>query len=560
MLHHRGRVSLESLIAAEAASDLPLGQVEQLMEAGRDAANAANALAAAYESLVAAGGCRCRSDKTWLYRWPDEHQSATCDCLCDRCSGAAEWAASLAELPPGPPAVIDEWYYKQLGQVGRLPWVSRARSEDGGEYDHELSRARRVLGRIRAERTELTDEEIELAVRIEQERLRQEREQLEDEQAAAAHRAWLATPEGIIQTAREEAEREDERREQARKRQERLQREDDWARANHDRLLNGPDDGLIRATGDPLADIRALVAAASASDYYREAADPVTGETRDWGDRAPGDVAKIGHLGLLFVKRDANGGSFLVELRAEACREHQAAVLREREADPDIPDWYFCNSDCAVRIREVRISTWRQLKAYFSRGDWHLCTWDDRRLFVADGFRWAGSSWKDEEISDESWRLAMEDNYWPGCWPLVQVAAQPMARSDGSMASGYDRASGFWMVPALAPGQQALPPSLTEIIAGIADRVGPAGIVMYMSDLAGLIHWAGSPRALSAAVRKTEAALDAIDVEIEHLGKGGLRRLPQLRIAKRSAGSATSAWPAIMPGQRTSDVRDVPPG
>jgi hypothetical protein len=194
----------------------------------------------------------------------------------------------------------------------------------------------------------------------------------------------------------------------------------------------------------------------------------------------------------------------------------------------------------------VRIDGWKALKAYFSRSDWHLVTWTDRRWYVDEGFRWAGSCWKSEEIADADWQLAWADNFWPGCWPLVQVATQPYARSDGAMVSGYDRSSGHWMVPARAPGQQALPPSLNEIIAGIADRVGPDGIVMYMGDLASLIHWAGSPRALSAAVAKAEEALDAIGVEIEHLGKGGPRRLPQLRIAKRSAGSTGCAPPAIM--------------
>lgn len=260
-------------------NDLTEAQIEQLADEDRDTQNTWNAYLRD-RLAVLESGCFCESDRTWLGHLPDDHEAGSCRCVCDACSDRREWTGYWreAEVEQGKE---DEWYAGQLARIRR-----EKRAADGADSDEYLWYKGQLYAIADGKRVE-EPWQAEVRAKVEQERLRQEREQLEADRAAAAHRTWLASPEGMVQTAREEAEREDERRERARKRQEKLQREDDWARKNHDRLLDGPDGGLVRATGDGLADVRALVAAASASDYYRMAADPVTGETRDWDKHQP---------------------------------------------------------------------------------------------------------------------------------------------------------------------------------------------------------------------------------------------------------------------------------
>ena len=187
-------------------NDLTEAQIEQLADEDRDTQNTWNAYLRD-RLAVLESGCFCESDRTWLGHLPDDHEAGSCRCVCDACSDRREWTGYWreAEVEQGKE---DEWYAGQLARIRR-----EKRAADGADSDEYLWYKGQLYAIADGKRVE-EPWQAEVRAKVEQERLRQEREQLEaDYRAAAAHRTWLASPEGMVQTAREEAEREDERRE-----------------------------------------------------------------------------------------------------------------------------------------------------------------------------------------------------------------------------------------------------------------------------------------------------------------------------------------------------------
>jgi hypothetical protein len=215
-------------------------------------------------------------------------------------------------------------------------------------------------------------------------------------------------------------------------------------------------------------------------------------------------------------------------------------ILKERETDPDVADWACCFSDCDVQFAETAITGWRALKSYFRRSDWTLVKWGGQPW--DPGFEWAGHCWEEAEISDESWRLAMEDGYWPGIWPLAGIAPLPLARPDGSVipVTGYDRSTGFWLTLAGAPGQRAVPQTPAQKLLALAEAGRWTGTTTRLAEAIG---WTGTPRALSAVLKKAAPALDALNVAIEYGGRDGETRAQCLTVCLRNDPPTLSILP-----------------
>lgn len=347
-------------------------------------------------------------------------------------------------------------------------------------------------------------------------------------------RAWRESPEGKAEWAVVEAKREAERAEKQRKHELEMTERDDRARQSYELVASGVVPGMVPSSGDPISDVRRLVAAASASDHALAPRFAVTREGTSWDHRKDGDVPYIGVFGLLFVHK----GQRLVEMRANSCPDHAATLADVRKTEPDLPDWVFCSSGCGARIHLAPIRNWRQLKSYFERSTWKAYRWGG--ALIHQRYKWAGRRWRVVRIPDEAWRLAMADNFWPGCWPLWGIASPPVLRKDGSviLASGYDRSEGVWLASP-GSGQGALPRSMTRKLVEFA-RQEPLPVAT--SQLAALTGWPGTPRGLTAYLRKIEDELDAHNVVVERCGRVGENRLPGLivRLKKMPPISSTS--------------------
>jgi hypothetical protein len=320
-----------------------------------------------------------------------------------------------------------------------------------------------------------------------------EAEELVKAEEKEEHRIWLASPEGQSWQAQEEAKKQAKRAELAARERREAVEFDTFKRGIFER---GPLFNAVRSSGDELTDLRALLAAASASDSRRG-------------------------YGVTFLRHGQ-----LVELRASACPLHQDEVLEDQRDDPSLPDWAYCTAACPVSAEPWPITTGKRIQALVDRlwaSGLHVSRWvqTTKRYELFFQLRYAGCRW--EEIpgfSHETYQLAAADALWPGVLPLLEVVRQPVLRSDGSviLEPGYDRLSGLWVQPASAPGRRAIGTSLAGQLLAVAGRHGRW--FGSMSELAAEISWPRSARALTAALQDpvVQRELRSLDAAIYQEG------------------------------------------
>ena len=251
-------------------------------------------------------------------------------------------------------------------------------------------------------------------------------------------------------------------------------------------LDRGPVTGLS-STGDQITDLRALVAAASASDRNRWALWPDGTVTHPYC--AEDGAEFFGSFGMTFTDK----GKGLIELRCGPCPVHQAEVAEAQQIDPSLPAWLFCDARCPVVVERYPVSTGKRIRSLVARiratlwisvfdREWHGDSWIPDEHFFA-GARYNGYRWRAcPDFSNETYQLAAADDLWPGTWPLMDTVQLPgVLREDGSAITvpGYDRASGLWVRPAgplqltdggyPAIGQR---PSLAARLLALAQRHG----------------------------------------------------------------------------------------
>jgi len=294
-----------------------------------------------------------------------------------------------------------------------------------------------------------------------------------EERQKAERRKWLASDEGQAWTAQEEASKQAIRAEREAKERSEAEEFDRFVMTIYER---GPLFG-IPSSGDQLTDLRALVAAVTASDSRRG-------------------------YGSTFLYRGQ-----LVELRASPCPLHQDEVLEDQKADPGALPWTYCTASCPVHAEPWQVSTGKRIQALVDRiwasglsvSEWVRTTW---RFELSYQLKYAGHRWKETTgFSHETYQLAAADALWPGVLPLLDIVRQPVLRYDGSviLECGYDALSGLWVQPASAPGQRAIGTSLAGQLLTVAERRGRW--FGSMSELAAEISWPRSARALTAALQ-----------------------------------------------------------
>jgi hypothetical protein len=488
-------VTLASLIAQENdPSGLSLSQVEQLASQGRDAHNRLRLreadereldemrdahnrlreLAAAYRSLVDAGGCFCRSDKSWLGGWPDDHQEARCRCICDRCAGSVAWAAGLiaAEVPQ---KQLDSWYHKQLAQVGYLGWVRQA-LQDGDGYDEEFTRCRRILARIQESKVVLEPWQIELREKVEA-----EQRELE------AERAWLASPEGKAEEARKKAEREAEwEAQRARYEKERAEHRERILARREEMKAEGPYNGPLAVMNNPLESFRRMIAWASS-----------------------GDPEQFEMYGRLFVARRGHS-DYLVEMASnEDCSDEYHRYYRRKASTGE-----YCDADCGGSFNLKEIKSLAQLDAYLAHRNIGA-------FYLPDDDSWA--RWFRQDIPDEDRQQVWADRRWLGVWRLRGVHELPFRRPDGTevVDPGYDVQSGWWAT--LPQERIALPQAQPMDLAGQLAEIGWGSSVPYdmtalAAELARRYGVTWKPRALQAKIKQDADELELEGVRVEPTG------------------------------------------
>jgi len=353
----------------------------------------------------------------------------------------------------------------------------------------------------------------------------------EEEAAKRAHLAWLDSAEHRAEVEAGEARR----REVQAAEQERFRAEQERFRAARQRAeQEGPPWNGIRSTGDPVQDVRLLAAAASVTDAKLCSFDPLT---RDRTSPYKGEgLPWAGDFGWLFLHKGR-----LAEMRASGCREHAEDLAEHRRSEPDCPDWAECDAECDIRISLVPIANWKALRDYFTRNEmaaYTLPEWEAR--------------WEPAVTPDAAFQQDMASDFWPGVATLWNFAPVPFLRPDGSLviASGYDRATGMWALPARAAGQGALPQSLAGQLAELAlarggDWLGPIGELA--ADLAQRFGLAGmDPNSLVRQVKAAHDELRARGYECQPTGgRTGPKRLTEWRLAK--IGPSGPSRPSIAP-------------
>jgi hypothetical protein len=315
------------------------------------------------------------------------------------------------------------------------------------------------------------------------------------ERRQAERKAWEASDDGKAELARWA--------EEARLAEEKEQKERAW------RLKVGPMCGP-KVAEDPVVTVRRMVAWAS-----------------------PGDQPTH-YYGNLYVQR-SRGREVLVEMRSnESCTDESHIRARAENKANDWDHLEECDADCDSSFTLVPIKNAAGLKAYLKR----------RKIVPAEWVEWAGHWWK-TEVEDEAFDAAWADGFWPGCSRLTGVSAVPFLREDNSVVDmpGFDPASGVWGVE-VHTSRTALPVSLADQILEVAQS-GPW--VGTMTQLAELLAWTGTAKALSAQIKKLMPRLAALGVRIERVGKVGPTRADGLRISAIYNAPTLSTRPTALP-------------
>ena len=523
MLLQRGRESLESLIAQENDPDgLSLAQVEQLADQDRDTHNWLRALAAAYQDLIDAGGCFCASDKRWLGDWPDRHQLGTCDCICDRCADSAEWATGLVAAEVSQKQ-LDNWYHRQLAQVGLLPWVGQAWAGGRWAYEQELDRCRTILARIRDGKVIEEDWQREL-------RLKVEAEQREKE----AELAWRLTPEGRAEEERKQAEREAEwEARRARYEKERAERRERILAKREQMRRDGPEWGPLAIPDDPYESYRQCFVWASSGAS-------VSGDPED--RTSYGRLFLVRQGGKTFGSRDEGtdlffGADALFEqVSDENCTDnwvHKAF----RDRDPAGRFGPYCSASCNSTFHMEQLRTLKQADAYLERRG-------VKPFLLPPDEDWA--RWWEMDIDQEVKERVWADQHWAGCWRLSGRRRLPPTFDE----TGYDPRSGWWFYQ--DDEQPALPPSQPVTLAGQLAAISRGSNVPYdMTAIAELLQRYGvylEPRALQARLKRDAAELELEGIRVEPTGdKDPRTRRTTYRIVVAANPSDPSDSSAALP-------------
>lgn len=384
-------------------------------------------------------------------------------------------------------------------------------------------------------------------------------QRIEDE-----HQAWLASDAGQACRARMKARQEqrEQRAEHARLVVREPSEAEKWDEFQREMLDRGPVTGL-RSTGDELTDLRALVAAASASDRNRWALWPDGTVSQPYC--AEDGAEFLGSYGMTFTDK----GKGLIELRCGPCPVHQAEIIEDQQIDPSLPPWFCCDARCPVVAERYPVSTGKRIRSLTERiragGLWiyDFCreqrgdSWIPDEHFFA-GARYNGYRWRARpDFSNETYQLAAADDLWPGTWPVMDIVQLPgVLREDGSAITvpGFDRASSLWVQPAgplqltgggyPAIGQR---PSLAARLLALAQRHGG--------------RWDGGAGELAVAIGMPKSAARGLSAALK--APANVREMLALGMVAIQQGwtaSRVKNWTVILKNlAATSDTSELMP-